>query len=273
MADKLSTYIAHTDNPITAGNGYKPPNLHRWGPGVRDVHALHYIVNGRGFYEVNGVTYTLEAGESFIIFPDTEVSYYPDPEDPWEYVWVEFKGTEAVRLLSMTNFTAQAPVAPGTPQSLEPLFNVSSSSAISLFEQERSNARLYLLLTYYIEYFSSTGAILKADYLTSAREYIERNFWNSSLSVLDIVSYVNVERSYLFRLFKDKTGMSISGYLTAFRIQRACGLLSSTSLSVKSVAVSVGYTDPLYFSKVFKKVTSLTPSAYKGSVTRISGPG
>lgn len=79
----------------------------------------------------------------------------------------------------------------------------------------------------------------------------------------DIVRFVSVERSYLYRLFKEATGMSVSAYVTAFRIERACELLKRSELSVKAVAYSVGYHDQLYFSKVFKKATTFTPSEYK----------
>ncbi|OMD34732.1 AraC family ligand binding domain-containing protein [Paenibacillus odorifer] len=67
-------------------SGYKPPNMHRWGPGVRDIYALHYIESGRGTLETLEAFLSLKAGDSFIIFPENEVYYYPDPMDPWEYV-------------------------------------------------------------------------------------------------------------------------------------------------------------------------------------------
>lgn len=245
------------------GIGYKPANLHKWGPGVRDVFALHYIVSGKGYLKTQQGTFRLKTGESFIIFPHLEVYYYPDPMDPWEYYWIELYGVEASRLLSMINFTPASPVVEAAPQDLGPWFHVGKSPELEPFERERSDAKLHLLLSYYMEYYPSDRAILMKDYAMSAREYIESNFWKPSLSVLDVVDYVKIERSYLFRLFKERNGVSISGYLTAFRIRRACELLISSDLSVKSIAYSVGYQDPLYFSKVFKKATSYTPSEFK----------
>jgi len=64
-------------------------------------------------------------------------------------------------------------------------------------------------------------------------------------------------------LFKKATGMSVAGYLAAYRIRRACDLLLTSDLSIKTVAYSVGYHDPLYFSRRFKEATSYTPSAYR----------
>ncbi|MBO9597007.1 MAG: AraC family ligand binding domain-containing protein, partial [Cohnella sp.] len=115
---------------ICVSNGYKPPNLHRWGPGVRDLYALHYIISGKGVLETRQSSFALKAGESFVIFPHEEVYYYPDPQDPWEYAWIEFKGEEAPRLLSLTELSPDNPVVSESPRNLGALFpNVPTADA------------------------------------------------------------------------------------------------------------------------------------------------
>ncbi|ETT63652.1 AraC family transcriptional regulator [Paenibacillus sp. FSL R7-277] len=251
------------EGPMVKGNGYKPPNLHRWGPGVRDVYALHYIVSGRGYLKTGQAVHPVETGESFMIFPQTEVYYYPDPQDPWAYCWIEFSGAETLRLLAMIHISPDQPVVTAAPQDFRAMFDQVKGYQQEPYARERSDAALHLLLSYYMEYYPSEQASLKKDYVGSAKAYIESNYWKSSLSVLDVVEYVSIERSYLFRLFKKETGTSISGYLTTVRIRRASELLAESRLSVKSLSYSVGYHDPLYFSKIFKKVTSYTPSQYR----------
>ena len=71
------------------------------------------------------------------------------------------------------------------------------------------------------------------------------------------------DRSYLYRLFKDKTGVSVSDYITRTRISKAEVLLSNGSLSVKDVAYSVGFPDQMYFSRVFKKINGRTPTQFR----------
>ena len=256
------THYYINEDLMCTDNGYKPPNLHRWGPGARDIYALHYIIKGKGYFKTNNVTYTLGTGESFIIFPYMEVHYYPDFQEPWEYIWVDFKGDEAIHLLSMTNLTHHTPVAPVSPIDFEPLFHSINANGRKSFEKERSIARLRLLLSYYMEYYPKANIIPKTDYVLSATQYIENNYWKSKLAVSDIAGFVGIERTYLFRLFKELTGMSIIKYLTSYRIRRSCTLLKNSELTIKSVACSVGYQDQLYFSKVFKKVTSYSPSEY-----------
>lgn len=244
------------------GSGYKPTNLHKWGPGVRDVYGLHYVISGQGILETRNRVFQLHAGESFIIFPDNEVYYYPDQDDPWEYVWIEFSGDEAQQLLAMTELTPDQPVVPVSPVSLEPFYVRIEHPVSQHYEQLRADAKLHLLLSYYMEYYPSAATRDYPDYVTLAVAYIERNYWKTTLTVMDIVHAVNIDRSHLYRLFKVATGMSISGYLSAYRIRRACELLTSTGLSIKSIACSVGYKDQLYFSKRFKEATSHSPSEY-----------
>ncbi|WP_175532988.1 AraC family transcriptional regulator [Paenibacillus catalpae] len=245
---------------ICTYSGYKPANRHKWGPGVRDIYALHFIVSGKGTLETRNQRYPLTAGDSFMIFPHTEIYYYPDPEDPWEYVWIEFKGDEAERMVAMTGLERDKPVVAACPADLKPYFPEVRGADARPFEKMRTEAQLRLLLSYYVEFYPREAQPI--DYVRLAKEYIMINYWRTTLTVSDIVNAVSLERSYLFRLFKEAAGMSVSGYVTAYRIERARELLKSSGLSIKSVAFSVGYKDQLYFSKVFKKATSYTPSEY-----------
>lgn len=262
QAMRPTYHSANGDRLTWICSGYKPPNLHKWGPGVRDIYALHYIVSGKGILETRNATYTLKAGDSFIIFPQTEVFYYPDHQDPWEYVWTEFKGEEASLLLSMTELNLQHPIVTDAPVNMEPLFHISQNMASKPYEHIRTEAKLRLLLSYYMEHYPKETVVEPIPYVRIAKETIHNNYWKASLTVSDIVSIVKIERSYLFRLFKEEMGMSVLSYLTAYRVERACELLKTTQLSIKTIAFSVGYKDQMYFAKVFKKATSYTPTEY-----------
>jgi two-component system response regulator YesN len=64
-------------------------------------------------------------------------------------------------------------------------------------------------------------------------------------------------------LFKQETGETINEYLTKVRIEKAKELLSDPRNKFYEVCYTVGYSDPSYFSKLFKKYTGLTPSAFR----------
>ena len=80
---------------VCTDNNYKEPNLHRWGPGTREIYSVHYIISGKGYVECRGKTFALSAGDTFLVFPEEEILYYPEESDPWEYRWIDFKGADA----------------------------------------------------------------------------------------------------------------------------------------------------------------------------------
>lgn len=68
---------------------------HWYGPGKRDEYLIHFIGEGKGIYQVHGKTYHLSKGDFFLICPDTEVFYEADRKEPWDYIWVGFRGIKA----------------------------------------------------------------------------------------------------------------------------------------------------------------------------------
>lgn len=71
--------------PVDAGR-QDCHDLHSWGPGVRQCYIIHYIISGKGTFTCGKKTYTLTAGQSFLICPEQVVQYAPDENEPWEYV-------------------------------------------------------------------------------------------------------------------------------------------------------------------------------------------
>ena len=95
-----------------------------------------------------------------------------------------------------------------------------------------------------------------------AKEYILKNFAND-ISLDDVSREVNISPYYFSKLFKDETGEGFVEYLTNLRIEKAKELLSGTSYSMKEICQMCGYTDPNYFSRIFKKNVGVTPTEFK----------
>jgi len=92
--------------------------------------------------------------------------------------------------------------------------------------------------------------------------FIETNY-ASKISVSDIARSIGLNRSYLNSLFKRQMNTSIQTYLMRFRIERACELMTNRLLTIGDIARSVGYDDPLLFSKVFRKLKGMSPREYR----------
>ena len=94
-------------------------------------------------------------------------------------------------------------------------------------------------------------------------EITEENFTDPELSVTALAKELSYNAKYISHLFKEKTGISYSEHLRNLRIKYAVSLLEHGIDSVKNVALLSGFTDPLYFSTVFKKTVGVSPKDYK----------
>lgn len=95
-----------------------------------------------------------------------------------------------------------------------------------------------------------------------AKEYIKLNY-KKQINLEDVSQSINVSSQYLSRLFKAETGENFIDYLTSIRIEKAKDLLQKTDMSIKEICFQIGYSDPNYFSRLFKKMLGLTPTEYK----------
>lgn len=96
----------------------------------------------------------------------------------------------------------------------------------------------------------------------TAKEYIQNNY-SKDISLDDVSRTVNISPYYFSKIFKEETGEGFVEYLTGIRIEKAKELLNTTEYSIKEICSVVGYADPNYFSRSFKKNVGVTPTEYK----------
>lgn len=98
--------------------------------------------------------------------------------------------------------------------------------------------------------------------LQLAKDYMDANF-NKNISVDTVAEYVERSSSYLSRIFKESTGMTINDYLIQLRIKKAAELLGQLHISIEEICREIGYANVSYFNKIFKARTGLTPGQYR----------
>ena len=254
--------IHHSLLPVIAGEEKCQPN-HSWGAGVRPYYLVHIVLSGKGVFYCGTNKYIIERGQAFVIFPDTIVKYQADSINPWHYMWLGFSGEEAKEILSNAGITLKSPVF--TLKNPDMVTDIISSMPTERSADIKNNllftAKLYEFMSLIVD-SESTADKKENAYLTTATRYIKAYYFED-ISVDKIASHVGISRKYLFVIFKNCLGISPKDYIVDYRIKKAKEFLLNENLSIGSVAYSVGYSDALNFSKIFKKKTGISPSEYR----------
>lgn len=102
----------------------------------------------------------------------------------------------------------------------------------------------------------------KLNKINTAVKYIS-NHYAEEISAEALAKTVHLSQSHFCHIFKDVFGMSAKEYLISIRIQKACELLRTSSMSVTDIAFNCGFTDANYFARAFRKLKGISPSEYK----------
>lgn len=233
---------------------------------VQRFYTLHFILSGSGTLNIYGKQYHLKQYDMFIVPPSVQMSYYPDEENPWTYVWFEFRGEDS------EYYCKKMQVSPGSPmvQCFQP--HLAYSAIANIFSRLDRNAevRYYLALSFFYQIMDTCLAkVFYSDMglIEQAITYIQCHFHNSQLRVETICHDLNVSYDQLSKNFKQSQGISIRDYIIQTRMNEAKVLLRTSNLSVSEVAHSVGYTDNIHFMKSFKRQTGVTAIEYRNHKT------
>lgn len=247
-------------------------SAHAFGPAARDYFLVHYIRSGKGEFRFDRHSWQLERGQGFLICPDQITYYQADMEDPWQYVWIGFKGSSAENYIRRGGLSQETPVfgRPGPDRDpwLDGLF-----SAIDCTRQGQQGAevRLLGLLHLFLAHLMANNPLQQPDVTTiSRRQWYVRQAINiletndhRRVGVSELAREIGLDRSYFGAIFREITGKSPQQFSLQLRMEKARRLLARQDLTIAAVARSVGYEDPLLFSRMFRRSTGLSPSRFR----------
>lgn len=271
-----ATFHFNPDRPF-----HEPPDLylsfwgkekcapqHSFGPGVRDLYKIHFIHSGEGIVRSEGKTYTLTAGQAFILFPDRVIFYQADAVNPWTYSWIGFYGDQVDSILARTWVSPGNPVFPMDTRLMPKLYELLNEAGEHTATRDlRLQALLNDVLSVMVELAPVSDCSLMAggtrnSYIHASLEFLHSHY-SDEVSVGHLAQVVGLDRKYLSAIFKEATGYPPQQYLLRYRMERACELLKKGRFTVGEIACSVGYRDALLFSKMFKKTVGVSPTEYR----------
>lgn len=242
----------------------------------RPGYHLHVILSGKGTIQVNGQKEELYAGQMFMTKPGEDTMYQADQNDPWSYCWMTFDGNKArgyaesagfqdgvnclncnldyQRFYSLVKRVLDSPelTLANDLMRLGTLLEFIGLAIESNYHSERGELRRHeYTMDYYVQY---------------AIDFINVNY--ASVKIADVARFIGIHRSYLSSLFKSKMGMSPQEYLMQCRFKHSENLLRETKMPIQDISRSVGYYNPLTFSKMFKHFYGVSPSEYRLQNTR-----
>lgn len=260
-------YVTHIGYFPRASNHYRERKN-----GCAD-NILLYCLRGKGWYKIKNKLFEVQVNE-FVIIPATKenLSYGADKDDPWTIYWVHFSGRD------MAMFNRSFNIGPfDGPQGITfnekgiQLWNSMYQNLSMGFSTENLNSTnlcLYHFVSAFL-YPEQPVSEKKKDTRNMINDTIMymRNNLHEKLTVDDMAEQNNLSVSHFSFLFRKATGMPPLDYFIHLKLQQACLLLFSTDKKIRTIAEELGYNDPYYFSRLFKKYMKSSPEIYRVTQT------
>lgn len=247
------TGVAALDKPFTTNR-----------PKGRHDYYLMYMLQGELEGDTGGKNMQLKAGDLVLFPPEMGYAYQLKKPERMVYLWVHFTGSECAARLKELGLEMSRVYHPAEREELEQEIDAIHRLLIArpAFFFQECNARLEMLLCRVARYAHKTSQNVPPDRLWRSLYFLQRYYREKiSMEQLAAMEYLSVSRYAV--LFHQLTGRSPQQYLIELRLSNARQLLRETDLSVGDVAERVGYDDALYFSRLFKRYTGLSPRAFR----------
>lgn len=240
-------------------------------PKGRLDYQLLYIVSGKGHFYFHGEDRVVYAGRMVLIQPRQEQRYEYFGEDKPEVYWVHFTGSDVKNILRSYNIPMDDPI----------FYSGASSTYSYLFKEmihELQNCKTGyedLLAMYLRQIFLLVQRTRQEErptvstYIQEEMEFARRYFnehYNEPISIQEYAESRNMSVCYFQRNFKQIVKHTPMQYLLTIRVNNAASLLETTDYSMAEIAAIVGYEDPLYFSRLFRKIKGVSPRDYRNLV-------
>jgi AraC family transcriptional regulator of arabinose operon len=237
-------------------------------PGGDWSYTLLLCLHGAGDLDLANSRHRMTRGTFAVLRPFEFHAYEADPADPWTLYWIHFNGRMAQEYYDTLTAggrricTAVEPDL-GVVETFERIRHAYAND-YSYRSLMHASALLHLLLS---DLHALVNKPVQApdDVRTRILRIVRAIQENpgSNLSIHELAGAAHMSAMYFSAKFRELTGQSPRGFVSRVKMQRACELLAGSQIKVECVASLVGYDDPYYFSRAFKRVIGTTPSEYR----------
>lgn len=238
-----------------------------FGPAIRENYVLHYITEGKGYLEYRKQKIPLQKGDIFLLIPGEVTYYFADNQTPWSYYWLGISGIKAQEYFNLSSIHDTAYLRSPHTKALGNFIGTIVKDAEKLDESKASQLHVISQLFELMHQLNALSPNLDQETISpsqklyrEAKHLIDIGYNSQDISIQYIADKLGVHRSYLSSIFKDFHKISPKEYLLEVRMNRAKELLKTTDQPIKIIAYSVGYLDPLHFSKAFRQYYDCSPS-------------
>lgn len=244
------------------------PRLPTHRPRGRLDYQLLYVAGGKAHFYFHGKEEIVTAGNMVLYRPKEEQRYYYYGVDRTEVYWVHFTGNNVKNILRKYGIPDSAHVIhTGTSLDYKKIYlRMIQELKLTRPHYEEVLVRYLELLLTMISRLQDQKPKSKNMFLTDEMNLAVSHFhsyYNRQINIEEYAKKHGMSVSWFIRNFKEYTGSTPTQYLLSLRISNAQSLLESTSYQVAEIADIVDYSNPLYFSRLFKKQCGVTPTEFR----------
>jgi AraC-like DNA-binding protein/quercetin dioxygenase-like cupin family protein len=252
--------------PLAVGR-YEKAHRHEMSRNRHDDNILIYCFAGKGQLQTTGWNGDIHSGELVLLPRGVSHRYWADADDPWSIYWCHFSGHQAQEYIYNMDYKQKLPILKvgHSPQLMAQFASVLAETSTGY----NTPAMIYAanMLKQLLAYIGKLAQQVKTPHrhqfnLDLLQAYMLQHL-DKSIDLDALATQVNLSKFHFSKKYKEATGFSPVQHFLKMKVEYASYLLETSDLAIQGIASRVGYDDSLYFSRLFKKTTGLSPSAYR----------